>query len=71
MVDGRVVVEGGRLLTVVEAAVAVEVTRDAAEFHARNAEGRRRAPELDAYFCAMYERCWQVDVGKRAFGPEG
>lgn len=71
MVEGRVVVEGGRLLTVDEAVVAAEVTRDAAQFHARNAEGRRRAAEFEAYLGAMYERCWQVDVGTRAFGPEG
>jgi cytosine/adenosine deaminase-related metal-dependent hydrolase len=71
IVDGRVVVEGGRLTTVDEAAVAAEVTRDAADFHARNAGGRGRAAELEPYFRAMYERCWQLDVGTQAFGPEG
>jgi len=67
MVDGRIVVEGGRVLTVDEAAAAAEVTRDAAAFHARNAEGRRRAGELERYFRAMYDRAWQVDVGIPAF----
>lgn len=69
LVDGRIVVEGGRLLTVDEAAVAAEVTRDAAAFHARNTEGRRRTAELVPYFRQMYERSWQVDVGVEPFGP--
>ena len=63
MVDGRIVVEGGRVLTVDETAVAAEVTRDAAAFHARNAESRRRAAELEPYFQAMYDQAWRVDVG--------
>lgn len=71
LVDGRMVVEGGRLLTIDEAAVAAEVAHDAAAFHARNAEGRRRAAELVPYFRQMYERSWQVDVGVEAFGPCG
>jgi len=70
MVDGRIVVEGGRVLTVDEAAVAAEVTRDAAAFHARNAEGRRRAAELEPYFRAMYDRAWRVDVGVPAFDAD-
>jgi cytosine/adenosine deaminase-related metal-dependent hydrolase len=71
LVDGRVVVEGGRVLTVDEAALAAEVSRDAAAFHARNGEGRRRAAELEPYFREMYRRAWQVDVGTNAFAPEG
>ena len=71
MVDGRIVVEGGRVLTVDEAAAAAEVTRDAAAFHARNAESRRRAAELEPYFRAMYDRAWGVDVGVRAYQTPG
>jgi len=67
IVDGRIVAEGGRLLTVDEAAVAAEVTRDAAAFHARNADGRRRAAEIEPYFREMYARAWRVDVGPLAF----
>jgi 5-methylthioadenosine/S-adenosylhomocysteine deaminase len=70
MVDGGIVVEGGRVLTVDETAVAAEVTRDAAAFHARNAEGRRRAAELEPYFRAMYDRAWRVDVGVPAFDAD-
>jgi 5-methylthioadenosine/S-adenosylhomocysteine deaminase len=69
MADGRIVVEGGRVLTVDEAAVADEVTRDAAAFHARNATAWPHAGELDARFRQMYARCWQTDVGVEAFGP--
>lgn len=70
MVDGRVVVEGGRVLTVDEAAVAAEVTRDGAAFHARTGgPARARAAELVPYFRQAYARCWTVDVGARAFGP--
>lgn len=72
LVDGRVVVEGGRLLTVDEAAAAAEVTRDAAAFHARqDGAGRSSAGDLAPYFREAYARCWVVDVGTRAFGPEG
>jgi 5-methylthioadenosine/S-adenosylhomocysteine deaminase len=70
LVDGRVVVEAGRLLTVDEAAVAAEVSADAAAFHARRAAtGRPRAEDLAPYFREAYARCWQVDVGAEAFGP--
>jgi 5-methylthioadenosine/S-adenosylhomocysteine deaminase len=69
MVDGRIVVEGGRVLTVDEAAVAAHVTRDAAAFHARSAGGRALASDLEQYFRRMYERASQVDVGTNAFGP--
>ena len=69
LVDGRVVVEGGRVLTVDEAAVAAEVTQDAAAFHARNAATARRAAELTPYFREAYRRCWDVEVGTEAFGP--
>ncbi len=70
LVDGRVVVEGGRVLAVDEAALADEVTHDAAVYHVRNAEGRRRAAELEPYFREMYRQAWEVDVGAHAFGPE-
>lgn len=70
LVDGRVVVEGGRVLTVDEAAVAAEVTRDAAAFHARNAQtGRPGAERLAPYFREAYRRCWDIEVGTEAFGP--
>jgi cytosine/adenosine deaminase-related metal-dependent hydrolase len=67
LVDGRVVVEGGRVLTVDEAAVADEVTRDGAAFHARTAGGR--AAVFAPYFREAYARCWAVPVGTQAFGP--
>lgn len=69
MVDGRIVVEGGRCTTVDEATVAAEVTEDAAAFHARTAAARRLTAELAPYFRQMYDRSWQVDVGAHAFGP--
>lgn len=70
MVDGRIVVEGGRCTTVDEAAVAAEVTEHAAAFHARNAAARRLTAEMAPYFRKMYDRSWQIDVGAHAFGPE-
>jgi cytosine/adenosine deaminase-related metal-dependent hydrolase len=70
MVDGRIVVEAGRCTTVDEAALAAEVTADAAEFHARNLPARRLTAELAPYFRQMYDRSWQIDVGAHAFGPE-
>jgi cytosine/adenosine deaminase-related metal-dependent hydrolase len=69
MVAGRIVVEGGRVVTVDEAAVADEVTRDAAAFHARHGGARAHAAELDAHFRRMYARCWETDVAVEAFGP--
>jgi len=70
MVDGRIVVEGGRCTTVDEAAVAAEVNEDAAAFHARNAVARRLTAEIAPYFRQMYDRSWQIDIGAHAFGPE-
>ena len=70
MVDGRIVVEGGRCTTVDEAAVAAEVSQDAAAFHARNAAARRLTAKIAPYFRQMYDRSWRVDVGTNAFGPE-
>lgn len=69
MVAGRIVVEGGQVVTVDETAVADEVTRDAAAFHARHAGARPHAAELDAHFRRMYARCWETDVAVEAFGP--
>jgi cytosine/adenosine deaminase-related metal-dependent hydrolase len=66
LVDGRVVVEGGRVLTVDEAAVAAEVTRDAAAFHARRAAGAPGLEDLAPCFREAYRRCWAVDVGVEA-----
>ncbi len=68
MVDGRIVVEGGRVLTIDEPAMADEVTRDAAAFHARQPKTSAQSAELDAHFRRMYSRCWQTDVGVDAFG---
>lgn len=70
LVDGRIVVEGGRVRTVDEAAVAAEVTRDAAAFHARNSRAQTRAEELEPYFRRMYAQSWRTSVGTNAFGPE-
>lgn len=68
MVDGRIVVEGGRALTVDEPAIADEVTRDAAAFHARQPAASPAATELDGHFRRMYRQCWQTDVGVDAYG---
>jgi 5-methylthioadenosine/S-adenosylhomocysteine deaminase len=69
LVDGQVVVEGGRVLTVDEAALAAEVTADAAAFHGRAASAQAGAAELAPYFREAYARCWAVPVGTQAFGP--
>jgi 5-methylthioadenosine/S-adenosylhomocysteine deaminase len=66
LVDGRVVVEGGRVLTVDEAAVAAEVNRDAAANHARRAAAEPGLEDLAPYFREAYRRCWAVDVGVEA-----
>jgi 5-methylthioadenosine/S-adenosylhomocysteine deaminase len=68
MVDGRIVVEDGRVLTLDEPAIADEVTRDAAEFHARQPAPTAAAVELERHFRRMYSRCWQTDVGVDALG---
>jgi 5-methylthioadenosine/S-adenosylhomocysteine deaminase len=68
MVDGRIVVEGGRVLTLDESAIADEVTRDAAAFHARQPAPTAAAAELERHFRRMYRQCWQTEVGIDAFG---
>lgn len=68
MVDGRIVVEGGRVLTIDEPAIADEVTRDAAAFHSRQPAASAHAAELDTHFRRMYRRSWETDVGVDAFG---
>jgi guanine deaminase len=69
IVDGRVVMDAGRLVTVDEAALAAEVTADAAAFHERTAAARAGAAELAPYFREAYARSWAVPVGTHAFGP--
>ena len=73
--DGRIVVDKGRVTTLDEAAVTAEVVRDAAAFHASRQAGARPAAELERYFQAMYERCWRTEVGMNRLGlgqpPEG
>jgi cytosine/adenosine deaminase-related metal-dependent hydrolase len=75
LVDGRIVVDKGRVTTLDEAAVTAEVVRDAAAFHAGRQAGGQPAAELERYFHAMYERCWRTDVGMNRLGlgqpPEG
>lgn len=69
IVDGRIVVQSGRVMTVDEPSVTAEVARDAATFHARRETGRPQAVELERCFREMYDRAWRTDVDVHAFGP--
>lgn len=70
MIDGHVVVESGRHKTLDEAAIAEEVCRDAADFHARASnKGAKWAAQLFPYFVDAFQECWSIDVGTEAFGP--
>jgi 5-methylthioadenosine/S-adenosylhomocysteine deaminase len=70
LVAGEVVVEGGRVLSVDEAALKAEVRELAAEFASELAATDAAAAALEPAYRAMYLRALQTDVGmERRAGP--
>jgi cytosine/adenosine deaminase-related metal-dependent hydrolase len=68
MVAGRVVVEGGRLLTVDETAIKAEIRERLARLHRDLAATAAAAEQLEPYYRTMYQRAVQTDVGFNRWG---
>ena len=71
VVDGRVVVENGKLLTLDEAAILAEVAALAPALSAGMADLRREAAELEPYYRELYLRAMARDVGLDRRGRDG
>ena len=63
MVAGQVVMRGGKVLTVDEAALRAEIRARQPEIDADIAATRRAADRLEPYWRAMYQRAAAYDVG--------
>lgn len=63
MVAGRVVVEGGKVLTVDEASIRSEIRERTAALHRELADTAKAAKRLEPYYREMYRRAAATEVG--------
>jgi 5-methylthioadenosine/S-adenosylhomocysteine deaminase len=69
IVDGTIVVEDGRILTVDEGALRAEIRATAEERRAGFAETHSHAEKLAEYYTAMYQMARARDVGMERLVP--
>jgi 5-methylthioadenosine/S-adenosylhomocysteine deaminase len=63
MIAGRVVAQGGKVLTVDEAAIKAEIRERTTTLHRELAATAEAAAQLEPYYAEMYRRAAAADVG--------
>jgi 5-methylthioadenosine/S-adenosylhomocysteine deaminase len=63
MVAGRIVAEGGKVLTVDEGAIKAEIREHTAALHRELATTAEAAARLEPFYAEMYRRAAATDVG--------